>query len=205
MIIIKKYSCKQSNLGTITKSNHSNEMTSNTVSLVEMIKARNEKGFNMLYDNYSGAFYNILVKLVGRNDVAEDLLQDVFLKIWKNIHLFDAAKGALFTWMLQITRNTVIDYLRSSANRQHLLNLNNDICSLDLDYISIGFSNAAIVEHKDIRNKASKIDVKYATIIDMIFFYGYTYQQTATILNLPLGTVKTLARKGICILKDACR
>jgi RNA polymerase sigma-70 factor (ECF subfamily) len=169
--------------------------------LVQMIKSKNEKGFHILYDNYSGALYGILMKLVRRTDVAEDLLQDAFVKIWKHIDAFDPARGTLFTWMLNIARNHAIDYLRSSGYKNQLHNVNMDLLSHQVDYISATASNTLEIEVKDFKNKALQIESKYSEIIDMIFFYGFTQQQTATMLNLPLGTVKTRARKGLSMLK----
>lgn len=172
-----------------------------TETLVLMVKSKSEKGFNMLYDNYCGALYGILMKFVQQRDVAEDLLQEIFVKIWKNIDAYDPERGTLFTWMLNIARNQAIDYLRSARHRQQLLHVNNDLFRLHKDYIASNISNSSLLEHKDIKNKVLQLDKKYATIIDLIFFYGCTYEQTGRILKLPTGTVKTRTRKGLAILK----
>ncbi len=169
--------------------------------LVQMIKSKSEKGFTILYDNYCGALYGILMKFVRRTDVADELLQDVFVKIWKNIDRFDPAKGTLFTWMLNITRNQAIDYLRSASYQQQLLHVNNDLFSLHMDYIGSKALNTDEVEFKDIKSKAMQLDPKYAEVIDIIFFYGCSHEQAAHILKLPLGTVKTRVRKGLGMLK----
>ena len=169
--------------------------------LVQLIKSKNERGFHLLYDKYSGALYSVLIKIVRRSDVAEDLLQEVFLKIWKHIDGYDTAKGTLFTWMLNITRNQGIDYLRSSGYQQQLLNVNLELFSLHLDNHGARVSNTSELEFKDIKNKALQLEPKYAAVIDMIFFHGWTYEQTAQILDLPLGTVKTRARKALSMLK----
>ena len=173
----------------------------NTEELVQMVKSKSERGFNILYDNYCGALYGILIRFVLRRDVADDLLQDVFLKIWKNIDCFDPQKGSLFTWMLNITRNQAIDYLRSSCHRREMLHVNNDLFSLHKDQFGSIDSNNSLTEFKDIKGKVLQLDPKYAEVIDLIFFYGCTQEQTARIMKLPLGTVKTRARKGLGILK----
>lgn len=175
--------------------------TIDTATLVQMVRSKSEKGFNILYDNYCGALYGILMKFVQRTDVADDLLQEIFLKIWKNIDGFDPEKGTLFTWMLNIARNQAIDYLRSSCHRQQLLHVNTDLFTLHKDYIASNISSSSLLEQKDIKNKVLQLDTKYATVIDLIFFYGCTYEQTARILKLPIGTVKTRTRKGLTILK----
>jgi RNA polymerase sigma-70 factor, ECF subfamily len=172
-----------------------------TATLVWMIKSKSERGFHILYDKYCGALYGILMKFVRRSDVADDLLQDVFVKIWKHIDTFDPARGTLFTWMLNIARNGAIDYLRSSCHQHQMLHVDNELFSLHTDYIDNTASTGSMAEFKDLQNKALHLDRKYAEVIDMIFFYGCTQEQTARILKLPLGTVKTRARKGLSMLK----
>lgn len=173
-----------------------------TSTLVRMIQSKNERGFHILYDKYCGALYGILMKFVRRADIADDLLQEVFVKIWKNIETFDPARGTLFTWMLKITRNHAIDYLRSSCCTQQLLHVDNEMYWLHADCVNANASNTNTAELKDLQNKALQLDAKYAEVIDMIFFYGCTHEQTARILKLPLGTVKTRARKGLGMLKN---
>lgn len=176
-----------------------------TATLVWMIKSKNERGFHILYDKYCGALYGILLKFLRRKDLADDLLQDVFVKIWKHIDAFDPARGTLFTWMLNIARNQAIDYLRSSRYQQQLLHVDNEQFSLNTDYIDATASSSSMAEFKDLQNKALGFDAKYAEVIDLIFFYGYTHEQTARLLKLPLGTVKTRARKGLGLLKTLYR
>jgi RNA polymerase sigma-70 factor, ECF subfamily len=172
-----------------------------STTLVWMVKSKSERGFHILYDKYCGALYGILMKFVRRTDVADDLLQDVFVKIWKHIDSFDPGRGTLFTWMLNIARNQAIDYLRSACHQRQLLHVDNELFSLHMDYMDANASNSSMAELKDLQNKALQLDAKYAEVIDMIFFYGCTHEQTARILNLPLGTVKTRARKGLGMLK----
>ncbi len=176
-----------------------------TATFVWMIQSKNERGFHILYDKYCGALYGILMKFVRRTDVADDLLQDVFVKIWKHIDTFDPSRGTLFTWMLNIARNQAIDYLRSSSHQQQLLHVDNELFSLHTNYIDANASNSNMAEFKDLQNKALQLHEKYAEVIDMIFFYGCTQEQTARILKLPLGTVKTRARKGLGMLKIICQ
>ncbi len=172
-----------------------------TGTLVQMVKSKSEKGFHILYNNYCGALYGILIKFVQRTDIADDLLQEIFLKIWRNIDGYNPAKGSLFTWMLNIARNQAIDYLRSSSHRNQLLHVNNDLYSIQKDYHLSCNSQSSFTEMKDIQIKVHQLDAKYAEVIDLIFFYGCTHEQTARIMKLPLGTIKTRARKGISLLK----
>lgn len=169
--------------------------------LVKLVLAKSERGFHTFYNKYCGALYGVIIKLVKRNDTADDLLQDTFVKIWKHIDGFDNSKGTLYTWMLNIARNHAIDYLRSSTYKKQLLQVEIDLFSHCTDSIGNVTSNSCAIEFTDFKYKALQLDPKYTEVIDLIYFYGWTQEQTAEILKLPLGTIKTRARKGLSLLK----
>jgi len=172
-----------------------------TDSLIKLVQSKSEKGFNTLYNKYCGALYGVIIKLVKRTDVADDLLQDTFVKIWKHIDSFDSSKGTLYTWMLNIAKNQALDYLRSAAHRKQLLQVEVDLFSNYLNNIENMASNSCPIEITDFKIKAMQLDPKYTEVIDLIYFFGWTQEQTAEILKLPLGTIKTRARKGLSLLK----
>jgi len=173
-----------------------------TSKLVSMIKANSQYGFQLLYKQYSGALFHVILKAVWRKEIAEELLQDVFVKIWKNIEAFDPEKGTLFTWMLYITRNHAIDFLRSSAHNNRLMECTGEEFEFYQDKIGDAQSSLMEFEISDFRTKALQMEARYTEVIDMLIFSGWTHQQTAEKLNLPLGTVKTRARKGLKLLKE---
>jgi RNA polymerase sigma-70 factor (ECF subfamily) len=170
-------------------------------SLVKLVQSKSERGFHTLYNKYCGSLYSIIIKLVKRTDIADDLLQDTFVKIWKHIDSYDSSKGTLYTWMLNIARNQAIDYLRSSSYRNQLLQVEIDLFSHCTDNIGNTISNSCPIEFTDFKNKALQLDSKYTEVIDLIYFYGWTHEQTAEIMKLPLGTIKTRSRKGLSLLK----
>lgn len=83
--------------------------------LVLLLKQRTQPAFNYLYDNYSSALYTVIVSIVQDKELSNDVLQEVFVKIWRQIEQYDAEKGRLFTWMINIARNASIDTLRSKS------------------------------------------------------------------------------------------
>lgn len=169
--------------------------------LVKLVQSKSERGFHILYDKYCGALYGIILKLVKRTDIADDLLQDTFVKIWKHIDSFDSSRGTLYTWMLNIARNQAVDYLRSATHQKQLLQVEIDLFSHCTDSIGNITSNSCAIEFRDFKNKALQLNPKYTEVIDLIYFYGWTQEQTAEILKLPLGTIKTRARKALSLLK----
>ena len=83
--------------------------------LVMLLKQRQQSAFSYLYDNYSGALYNVVLAIVPDRDMASDVLQEVFVKIWRQCESYDSSKGRLFTWMMNVARNASIDMLRSKG------------------------------------------------------------------------------------------
>ena len=92
-----------------------NTVTYNEQELVLSLKARDQQSFSYLYDNYAGALYSIVLQVVPDKELASDVLQDVFVNIWRKIESYDPTKGRLFTWMLNVARNLAIDMVRSKA------------------------------------------------------------------------------------------
>ncbi|KAB1157850.1 RNA polymerase sigma factor [Flavobacterium luteum] len=170
-------------------------------SLVKLVQSKSERGFHTLYNKYCKALYVVILKLVKRTDVADDLLQDTFVKIWKHIDSYDSSKGALYTWMLNIARNQALDYLRSANYRKQQLQVEIDLFAHCKASIGNTVSSSCPIEFSDFKSKALELDSKYTEVIDLIYFYGWTQEQTADILKLPLGTIKTRARKGLSLLK----
>ena len=168
-------------------------------SLVSMLSERNQEGMEILYDNYSSALYGVIHRIVQNDEMAEDVLQETFLKIWNNFSQYDPAKGRLFTWMLNIARNMGIDKLRSKEFTQN--RKNQDISE---SVSSVDYNNTAIFNTETIglKEMVRKLEPEYKQIIDLLFFGGYTQSEAAEKLNLPLGTVKTRSRAAILKLRQ---
>ncbi|HWB26423.1 MAG TPA: sigma-70 family RNA polymerase sigma factor [Chitinophagaceae bacterium] len=167
--------------------------------LVTLLQAKNKEAFSVLYDSYSEALYGIICKMVNNNAVAEDLLQDVFVKIWKKIDTYNSAKGTLFTWMINITRHICIDYLRSKQYRQEMKIVTNTFERQDTGVASE--ANYDIIK-VDLHNITLKLEIKHRQVIEMVYLRGYTHEEVASILNIPVGTVKTRSRAGLKQLRN---
>ncbi len=164
--------------------------------LVEKLKGRDEQDFNHLYDNYSKSLFTIIYQIIPQQEVAEDVLQQVFVKIWKNIGMYDAAKGRLFTWMLNIARNQTIDYTRSKEynNLSKTVSIDNSVYTAD---------KAATNEVRDVGLKKllEKLPAEHRGPLELSYFLGYTQEEISQILEIPLGTVKTRLRTIIIQLR----
>jgi RNA polymerase sigma-70 factor (ECF subfamily) len=166
--------------------------------LISMLQKQDRTAFEYLYDRYSAALLGILMRSVQDEDIANDLLQDVFVKIWKNIAQYDSNKGKLYTWMINITRNTGFDYVKSKANRQSSQNFTLEDQSNSVDTNIHVSQNIELI---GVKNLLEKLPIEQKNLIEYIYFKGYTQDETSKHFNLPLGTVKTRTRAAIIELR----
>ena len=159
--------------------------------LLPLLQKKDDRSFTLLYDNYSKSLYGIIFNLVKDKEESEDVLQEVFVKIWKNIDTYNTSKGRLYTWMLNIARNTSIDKLRSKNFNNSQKNLSSD------NFVHLFEDSNKVVNKIDaigIQEFVKKLKPKCIQIIDLLFFKGYTQQEASEELEIPLGTVKTQNR-----------
>jgi len=177
---------------------HHNLYTDPESTLVASLVARDTKALEMLYSSYSASLLGIVCKVVKQEEVAQDVLQESFLKIWNSIGQYDATKGRLFTWMSRLVRNTAIDHLRS---RGEINSLKND----ELSELTVEINERyQIIFHPEFIGLKQLIEVltpEQKLILDMVYFQGYTQLEVATALNIPVGTIKTRIRMSIKTLR----
>ena len=167
--------------------------------LIALLVKRDMKGMEILYDNYSSALYGVIYRIIGKDEIAEDVLQDAFLKIWNNFSQYDSQKGRLFTWMVNIARNQAIDKVRSKdfVNQSKNQPLDNAV-----SFVDISKSSSYNPDTIGLKEMVKKLDGEYRQIIDLIFFEGYSQSEAAEKLRIPLGTVKTRSRAAIMKLRQ---
>ena len=164
--------------------------------LLQGLQSHDEHAFSFLYDHYSKALFSIIFTIIPQQELAEDVLQEVFVKIWQNIKLYDASKGRLYTWMLNIARNQSIDRTRSKdfSNR-----------SKTTELLETVYNNRQVAEAKiddvGLNNTLSKLPDESRRLLELAYYQGYTQEEIAKMLNIPLGTVKTRIRTTIIHLR----
>jgi RNA polymerase sigma-70 factor (ECF subfamily) len=166
---------------------------------VVALQNKDRSAFNYLYDNYSGALYGVIKRVVEAEEIANDVLQEAFVKIWKNIGGYDSSKGSIFTWMMNICRNTAIDEVRSKNFKKEAQNQNID------DFVSIVDSQNKVeqkVDHIGLKKIVQDLKPEHRILIDKIYFEGYTQDEVSKELEIPLGTVKTRVRAAMTHLRE---
>ncbi len=166
--------------------------------LVALLQEQSEKAFSFLYDNYSGALYGIIHAIIKDKESANDVLQDVFVNIWKKIRSYDPAKGRLFTWMLNVARNAAIDKIRSKEYRD---SLKNQPFPENVGINTSGPSVGPNVDDVGLKKVLKKLKEEQRVLIDLYYFQGYTHDEISKKLNIPLGTVKTRIRSALIQLR----
>ena len=168
--------------------------------LVVALKERNNNAFSYLYDNYAGALYGIIKQIITDNhELASDVLQEVFINIWRRIETYDQTKGRLFTWMLNIARNASIDTLRSKSYQNSQKNqelpdnvykgTNNQTTHLNIDNIGV-------------KKVLEKLKPEHRILVELAYFKGFTHEEISDIQGIPLGTVKTRIRNALLQLRE---
>lgn len=171
-------------------------ITNIDIRIVELLRQGDKAAISLLYDNYSDALFGVILRIVQQEELAEEILQDTFLKIWKFRESYDDNKGRFFTWMLNIARNTAIDQTRLKSFSQKNQDLDNVVSIID-DQNQDHFN----VDTIGISELIKQLPEEHRSIIDLVYFKGYTHIEAAEELSLPLGTLKTRLRLAIIQLR----
>ncbi len=167
--------------------------------LILELQNGNQRAFERIYELYSESTYGIIFSIVHDEKIAEEILQDVFLKIWNNSSSYNSDKGRFFTWILNIARNASIDQLRSKSHKNSRKNLTSD------NFVDILESSSHFSSKTDAIGINKYINILKPVckkLIDLLFFKGFTQKETAEKLDMPLGTVKTKNRACINKLRE---
>jgi RNA polymerase sigma-70 factor (ECF subfamily) len=175
---------------------------SNDADLVRRLKNRDQAAMAELYDRYGRLVYSLIYRVVRNMAVAEDLVQETFLRIWNRVHAFDGDRGALGPWLLTIARNRAIDYLRSLEGRRRettaeLQRLEQPDLFCDVERDILNLDRARIL-----KEACTKLSENQRLVIELAFYEGLTQTEMAERMKQPLGTVKTWMRAALKILRQ---
>jgi RNA polymerase sigma-70 factor (ECF subfamily) len=163
--------------------------------LIIRLQQQDRAAIGELYDAYGGALFGVVLRIVHSRELAEQVLQDTFVKVWRNSSNYDPGKGRLFTWLLNIARNTAIDVTRSAHFQQSW-----KTDSLDIVAHKPG-GDAINPDHVGLKEVVGRLDEKYRLLIELVYFKGYTQEEVAEETGIPLGTIKTRLRYAISELR----
>ncbi len=168
--------------------------TYNEEELIRLLQRHDKTAFNQLYKNYSAVLYGVILRVVTDNETANDVLQEVFVKIWNNIGKYDASKGRIYTWIMNIARNSAIDKTRSKGEIMKSKIQTGD----DVVYNSSkGLQTEQVTDAIGLRKIVSNLKPELEIIVELAYYKGYTLDEISKTLEIPLGTVKTRMRAAM--------
>lgn len=160
---------------------------------------KDEKAFETLYNMYSDSMHGTIYNIVRDYSIADEVMQDVFIKAWHKADTYSSKKGRFFTWILNIARNAAIDKTRSKNFKKTKQNLNSDF------FVDILETSDSLDDKTDaigIKNFVTKLGQKCKEVIELLYFKGYTQSEASDTLEMPIGTIKTRNRNCIKELRN---
>jgi RNA polymerase sigma-70 factor, ECF subfamily len=169
--------------------------------LVLRLQRRDPQALAELYDRYGRMAYSLVLRVVRDGAIAEDLVQETFLRVWNRVHSIDSEKGCLGPWLLAIARNRAIDYLRSSAGRERKAV---ELDETDHAPLYSGMEADILISDQARRVKVAmeKLAPNYRTVMELAYFEGLSQSEMAVQMGQPLGTIKTWVRTALQSLRD---
>ena len=169
--------------------------------LARRLKARDETAVGELYDRYGRLAYTLIYRIVRDQSVAEDLVQESFLRVWNRAQAFDAERGSLGPWILTVARNQALDYIRSVQGRvwSGMVSADSEHPGAFRDWEGDMLDGIRLDR---VRTALTKLSDNQRTVIELAYFEGLSQSEMADRLKQPLGTVKTWIRTALKILRD---
>lgn len=166
--------------------------------IVAHLENEDRRAIDLAYKNYGKALYGIILRVVKSSEIAEEVLQDVFVKIWVNAKSYNKSKGRLFTWMSNIARNAAIDSIRTARSKreQKTSSIENSV------HDNIGGKAEMQIKDFGLRKVIDSLDEKHRLLIDLTYFQGYSQREIEKELGIPLGTIKSRLRLAINQLRE---
>ena len=176
------------------------ERRAEDAALLVRISERDEQAIEALHERYSGPLYSLAYQVTGGDRFAQDVVQEVFVAVWKNAGRFDPTRGSLSSWLFSLARHKAIDLVRKEANvRRHTADVD-----LELEEAVDDVDQEAWlrVRRDAVRAAIAELPEAQRTAVEMAFFGGLTHVEVSEALDIPLGTAKTRIRTALLRLRD---
>lgn len=159
-----------------------------------------DRSMALVYDHYGAAIFGLCKRMLQDVAKAEEAFQEAMVKIWQGGAGYDQSKGRLYTWMINITRNTCVDHIRKENRRIQIQDVGDDVYKVESHH-----KTDLPVDHIGLKKQLEKLRKEDRQVLELAYFMGYTQDEIAKELRIPLGTVKTRARKALNELKAILR
>ncbi len=170
--------------------------------LARRLQQRDERAMVDLYDRYGRLAWSVIVAIVRDASLAEDLVQETFLRVWTRIQFFEAGRGALGPWLLAIARNRAIDHIRSVRSRMDRGSVELDVASHPSLFVDMERDIFNTDHARLIGAAMKKLNANQQRVIELAYYEGLSQTEMAERMGQPLGTVKTWVRTALSTLRD---
>jgi len=171
--------------------------------LVRMLLQNDVSAFEKIYDKYSRIVYSLVLRIVQQSGPSEEVVQDVFLQLWRNSAQYDATRGPFAPWLLTLARNRALDTLRLKSERQRRLENQSD----ERFSVVVAPQYEKELDEKRrgerVRSLVGELNPQQKRAIELAYFQGLSHTEIAAELKEPLGTVKSWIRNGLMRLREA--
>jgi len=170
--------------------------------LAKRLQRREPAALGELYDRYGRLAYSLIYRVVRDVGVAEDLVQETFLRVWNRAQGFDAERGALGPWLLAVARNRAIDYIRSSGGKMARSALELDYAEQPAMFVNFEADVLSQDRARRVRAALERLNENQRHVIELAYFEGLSQSEMAERMGQPLGTVKTWVRTALKNLRE---
>jgi RNA polymerase sigma factor (sigma-70 family) len=168
--------------------------------LLVRIREKDERAIEALHARYSGPLYSLAYQVTGADRYAQEVIQEVFMAVWKDAGRYDPARGALSSWLFALARHKAIDLVRKEANvRRHTADVDLELREADDDVDQEAWLR---LRRDTVRAAITQLPEAQRIAVELAFFAGLTHVEVAEKLDIPLGTAKTRIRTGLLKLRD---
>ena len=169
--------------------------------LISFVGQGDAEAFTTLYERHSHAAFSLAYRVMGERQAAEDLAQEVFLKLWRSATSYRPERGSVRTWLLSIVRNRGIDQIRSQASRRRTQETFEALAqrSQPSEAFAETWRNA---QRDQVREALNTLPPEQLKILELAYFSGYTHVQISELVDVPLGTIKGRMRQGLKKMRD---
>ena len=171
--------------------------------LIGRLQRRDPTALGEIYDQYGRSTYGLVIRIVRDAGIAEDLVQETFLNVWKSAASFDPLKGALGSWLMTVARNRALDYIRSPKSRRLRSSVNLEDVEDPALFVQIERTVVGTYEKGRLFDAMRNLSIDQRAAIDLAYFEGLSQAEIAAKLERPLGTVKTWTRTALKTLRFA--
>ena len=169
--------------------------------LLQRIALKDESAFALLYDRYGRSAYSLAYRILGDTHSAEDVVQDVFLNVWRSAISFDGRRGKARSWLLSMVHHRAIDVIRRHRGRLSM-NPFTDVDHLGTETSGVWEDVVESLHRRAVEKALNQLPKEQRGAIKLAYFDGYTHREIAELTHQPLGTVKSRIRMGLGKLRD---